>query len=1178
MELYNRSGSPVNLGRWRFTSGIDYSFPANFMIQPGAYVVVAKNPTRLAANYAPGSLNATNLVGSYSGTLANGGERLSLSAPKFILVTNNSVVSTNVAYHYVVNELTYHKGGRWTTWADGGGSSLELIDAHADVSQPASWADSDESAKSQWSSFEFAGPVDNAQTGQGDGNSLQVMMLGVGECLIDDIEVRNSTNLNVVANGGFESGAAGWVLGGSHDQSYIENTGFSGTKSLHITAASRGDNGANRIRQSLGVPVPNGSGVATMRAKARWIRGFPEVLLRLRGGGLEAFGRLPVPLNLGTPGARNSRAITNAGPAIYEVVHSPILPAASQAIVVTARATDPNTVTQLVVRYRIDPGTAFNTVVMNDSGTGGDSVAGDGLFSGTIPGQSTGVRAAFYIVATDGTGVTSLFPANALVRQFPNDAPSHECVVRWGEVQMPGSFATYHLWVTEATRVRWTTRPDKLNNAPLDGTFVYNNYRVIYNMLPQYGGSPWHVGSMGDISGGGGNNRVDFVANFPEDDQLLNTTDFVLNTVGNPSGTTASDTSAVAEQTSYEIFKALDIHYNNRRYVHVFVNGDQRSVTGNRTGNFIMEDSQQPNGDVAAAWNPQAPDGQFYKIEDWFEFPDDGGNSGAKSNDDADLQRRNTNIGGNPNTIKLSPYRFMWRKRSVSASESANDYTNLLTLIDVISPVSNPGINPLPDNLVKQVGQLIDIEQWMRIMAVQRAVGNWDAYGYERGKNCFSYRPDFGKFQLMTWDIDFTMGSGGRAAGTGLFGAVNDARLSALVNSPEAARAYWRGLVDIANGPFSAAEMNSRVDARAAALLANNVNINPAAVESVKQYAVDRRNFILGQVPTAPFAITSSTNFTSGSNFVTFTGTAPMGVKFIEINGISYPIAWGGPQTAPTTWSLRLPMFTNGANNFTLVALDRLSNVVAGTTFPLAVNYTGVIERPETNVVFNEIMSNPLTPDAEYVELFNRSTNYTFDLSGWVINGLGYTFPEGSTIGPRAYLVLAKDRIAFGNAYGGGVAVFGQFTGSLQVDGETLTLIKPGATPAQDLVVDKVRYEGVRPWPGTASGYPGSSFQLIDSAQDNARAWATGMRCPCRRLIPRPSPRPPFRGTAGGSSAPAAAAARARTAAARCASCSISARRARHGLTTSPSSPAPTPASVPTTFPTATSSPRSASA
>ena len=37
---------------------------------------------------------------------------------------------------------------------------------------------------------------------------------------------------------------------------------------------------------------------------------------------------MPVPANLGTPGERNSRAITNPPPAIYEITHFPPIPAA----------------------------------------------------------------------------------------------------------------------------------------------------------------------------------------------------------------------------------------------------------------------------------------------------------------------------------------------------------------------------------------------------------------------------------------------------------------------------------------------------------------------------------------------------------------------------------------------------------------------------------------------------------------------------------------------------------------------------------------------------------------------------------------------------------------------------------------------------------------------------------
>jgi hypothetical protein len=141
-------------------------------------------------------------------------------------------------------------------------------------------------------------------------------------------------------------------------------------------------------------------------------------------------------------------------------------------------------------------------------------------------------------------------------------------------------------------------------------------------------------------------------------------------------------------------------------------------------------------------------------------------------------------------------------------------------------------------------------------------------------------------------------------------------------------------------------------------------------------------------------------------------------------------------------------------------------------------------------------MSNPWLPDGEYVELFNTSSNYTYDLSGWEFHGVAYTFPNGALLNPRSFLVLAKDRVAFDMAYGPSVRVFDQFTGGLQADGETLSLLKPGA-PA--LVVDRVRYEAVAPWPAAA---PGASLQLLDPAQDHSRVgnWAVA------RTNPAPSP------------------------------------------------------------------------
>ncbi len=88
-------------------------------------------------------------------------------------------------------------------------------------------------------------------------------------------------------------------------------------------------------------------------------------------------------------------------------------------------------------------------------------------------------------------------------------------------------------------------------------------------------------------------------------------------------------------------------------------------------------------------------------------------------------------------------------------------------------------------------------------------------------------------------------------------------------------------------------------------------------------------------------------------------------------------------------------------------------------------------------------MVSPPVPGAEYVELFNNSTNITFDLSGLEFRGLDYAFPPGSTIGPRSYLVLAADPSAFAAAYGVLIPVFDIYSGTLQDGGETFTLLWP---------------------------------------------------------------------------------------------------------------------------------------
>jgi hypothetical protein len=1074
VEIYNRSAVPINITNWDFIVGITYTFPTNTPpMPPGAYWVIARNPTNLFSIYT--NLNTNNTFGPYAGTLANGGERLTLSATDYDIVQNpggNTLEKLNVP----VSDLIYGDGGRWGNWSDGQGSSLELIDPEADVHFPSNWADSNDTSESVWTAIEWTGPLGES-LGANVNDSLILMLEGIGECLVDEVEVRVDNGPNLVANGGFESGLSGWALQGSHDFSTIENEGFAGTKSLHVRAGSRGDNQSNRILSApFASPIPSSAGQVSIRAKARWLRGHPELLLRLHGSATEAYGRMALPRRLGSPGMVNSRRVANAGPAIYEVKHAPVLPAPNEAVVITARATDPQGIAAMTLRYRIDPTPTYTGITMRDDGTGGDVIANDGIYSATIPGQPTGIMVAFYVEGRDmqeaiGTFPHDLFPPPGLTRCWPNDALARECVIRWGEVQMPGDFATYHLWVTAVNSNRWHTR-DTQNNTAMDGTFVYNNSRVMYNALPLYSGSPWHRTNA--TAGPAGPYRVDYELNFPDDDPLLGSTDFVLNNPGNPSLTNISDLSAMAEQTVYNIFEGMGLPHNHRRYIHFFVNGSQRSTANERSGNFIFEDSQQPNGDMIAQWFPDDPGGQLFKVEDWFEFENNGFDIAAYN--DADLGRRTILLNGEP-TFVPGPYRFMFRKRSVDVGASANDYTQIYALIDAASPADNPTNAVIDPELF---GTVANWEEWMRHFAVQRTVGNWDSYGWERGKNDYLYRASSGGFRHMPWDIDYALGLG-RPANEPLF-ASNDPRVLAMFNTPAIVRAYWRAFHELVNGPFRNTWLDPFIEARAAALTANNVNIDLEAVAAIKTFISNRRAFLQDQLATvnAPLAVDGPTSFDTTNNLLILTGTAPVEVKDIYINGALYPVSW----TSATNFMLRL-VVKSGTNEITLQGVDRLGALVAGASNMLTVNYTGPVVDPIGALVISEIMFASGTPGAQFVEIMNRSAQ-NFDLSGWRLDGANLTFPLGSIVTNGQIMVLARNRSAFTATYGP-IPVFGVFNANLSAQGQRLVLLEPGLT--NDLVIDGVFYEANPPWPAGTNGF---SVQLIDAAQDNSRPsnWA----------------------------------------------------------------------------------------
>ena len=119
IEVRNTGSQTIELGG-SFLDGVTYVFAPGAGIDPGATLVLVNNanPAAFAARY-PGVV----VAGYYSGSLANGGERLSIKD-----ATGRTILS-----------VVYRDNGGWPTAADGGGSSLELIDPSGAGSDPANW-------------------------------------------------------------------------------------------------------------------------------------------------------------------------------------------------------------------------------------------------------------------------------------------------------------------------------------------------------------------------------------------------------------------------------------------------------------------------------------------------------------------------------------------------------------------------------------------------------------------------------------------------------------------------------------------------------------------------------------------------------------------------------------------------------------------------------------------------------------------------------------------------------------------------------------------------------------------------------------------------------------------------------------------------------------------------------
>jgi hypothetical protein len=931
------------------------------------------------------------------------------------------------------DEVHYYDRGPWPAAADGGGSSLELRDPFADNARPEAWAASDESGKSAWETVTYrrvAGFPSGTQPTQW--NDFILGLLDAGECLIDDLRVVEApagTPVELVNNGDFENGLTGWRALGTHRHSrVITDPDQPGNHVLHLVATGPQEHMHNHLETTLrnGRSVVNGREYE-VSFRARWLTGNPRLNTRLYFNRVARTTGLNRPTKTGTPGAPNSRFTPHLGPTFGRLQHTPVVPNPGTSVTVSVPVQDPQGVAAVTLWWSVNGGAWANAPMVRADG---------GSYAAAIPGNAAGTIVQFYVEAADRLGASASHPpagrhAGALYVVKDNQAD-------------PRRGHNLRLVMTPANRDLLHAFTNVMSNEELPATVIYNDRRAYYDVGLRLKGS--QRGRYSDT-------RVSFHLAFPPDDlfrdvhpvmlidrsgagdatgnkQLEVLIKHLLTRVGGIPGPPVDLCKVIAPRNLHSSSAILAPRHEDEYLETGFANGGDGTL-------FELELLYYPTTANAAGYKQPQPDNVL-----GVDFQDLG----------ADLE--------------LYRYNFM-----IKNHRDGDDYRPLMRFAQALG-LTGPTLEP-------QTRNVMDLEAWTRAWALVSLCGVGDSYTFGNDHNLLLYlRPADGRFVPFPVDMDFSFV---RGATSGLLG---DRNLTRVFNLPANLRRFYAHVLELIEVGFNPAYMGPWVTHY-------NRFVPEQNFASITEYIRQRGNYAVATINAAggnaPFAVSGPTPLTTSANLVTLSGTAPVTLHTLRVNGIAWPLSW----TSISQWKLQLPV-TSATNVLELAGFDGRGRALANAVATRTVVYTGPPVVPEGAVVFNEIMYHPEASRASFVELLNRAPDTAFDLSGWRIDGLALTFPPGTSLAAGQYLLLAGDRLGFADAYGAATPLPGAvYPGNLRHDGEVLTLLRPGPGAGEEVRVDQVGYEHRLPWPLAADGL-GPSLQLIDPAQDNRRVanWA----------------------------------------------------------------------------------------
>ncbi len=889
IELYNRSGSTVNITGWRLEGVGRFIFLTITPIPSHDYIIVAKDSAALKDKYP--SIE-DKIYGDFTGKLSNDGERITL-------INNMGAV---------VDEVRYYDDKPWPEYADGGGSSLELRDPDADNRKPEAWADSNEREKASWNTYTYRMTAqEDVTVDDGPGwqlwNEFVMGLLNDGEILIDDISViedPDGSAVEFIQNGSFETGADKWRFGGTHGFSeVITDPDNPANKVLHLKATRPMENIYNHAETTFdnGEQVVNGTDYE-ISFRAKWLAGNPRLNTHLYYHRVAKTTLIQPSPDNGTPAAQNSCYESNIGPTYNYLGHSPVVPNAWQTVTVTTVAKDPDGLSSVKLWSRTDGG-----------GWSGSTMThyGSGEYRRTILGKAAGTIVQFYIEATDGATATSYYPptgpdSRALYKVNDGQAATNG-LHNFRIVMLSDDYDA----LSEVTN-RYTNAYDDY-----PGTIIYDESKAFYNVGIHYKGS---LGTRGTATVSRRGWKVEF-----NSDELFRGVHSVLAIDRWGSGW-------CEDQATREILiKHILNHCGgiSSQYDDLI-----RFMPPPDTGNYSYAQLQLArfSDQYLESAFADGDDGMLFKQEliyyptttvdgDPASYPES-----PKRHDTASAEYPNPPIWDLGDSA--DNYRGTYFVRS---NRARDDYSRLIEMCKMFSLQY--------ETFLAEAEQILDLDQWIRAYAWTGVVATFDNYfGSNTPHNHYFYiRPSDNRIVFLTWDNDFHWDCASWAQDPLPLKKTPKMNQHVFNYSPKYDRAYFGHIHDI---------ITTTANATYLTYWANHFESlipNEDFVDHYLDFQVERSDWILAtQMPSnVSFEITTNggNNFSTSSSSVVIEGTGWINVREIRVTG--------RPEIPEFDW-LDIETWENsidlepGPNLLEFVAYDYQGNQIATDTITVTRN------------------------------------------------------------------------------------------------------------------------------------------------------------------------------------------------------------------------------------------------